>query len=47
MMVIEVVITVVLVLFVAHILYHNFIKNFFGGPGFSCCKDKKSKKFNK
>ena len=42
MMAVEVVITVVLVLFVAHILYHKVIKNTSGG---CCCnKDGKSKK---
>jgi hypothetical protein len=41
---VEIIITVVLVLFVAHILYHKVIKNTSGG---CCCnrdKDCKSKK---
>ena len=42
MMVIEVVITVALVLVVAHILYHKVIKNVSGG--YCCNKDGKSKK---
>jgi len=46
-MVVEIIITVALVLFVAHILYHKVMKNLLGGSGCSCCKDKKSKKFNK
>ncbi len=41
-MIIEVAITVVLVLFVAHILYHKVIKSM--SKGCCCSKDGKSKK---
>lgn len=42
MMIIEIAITVILILFVAHIFYHKVIKNI--SEGCCCNKDGKSKK---